>query len=92
MYRPGAWGREGPRHSARRPPAGVFAGAGKALGEADVALIVGVPMDFRLGFGEVFGSQTQLVVADRVKPERKHPRPVEAELYGDLHVDPLRAG
>ncbi|BBY00904.1 acetolactate synthase [Mycobacterium seoulense] len=57
---------------------------GKALGEADVALIVGVPMDFRLGFGAVFGPQTRLIVADRVQPERKHPRPVEAELYGDL--------
>ncbi len=56
----------------------------KALGEADVALIVGVPMDFRLGFGAVFGPQTRLIVADRVEPERKHPRPVEAELYGDL--------
>lgn len=57
---------------------------GKALGEADVALIVGVPMDFRLGFGAVFGSQTKLIVAERAEPERKHPRPVEAELYGDL--------
>jgi acetolactate synthase I/II/III large subunit len=57
---------------------------GKALGEADVALIVGVPMDFRLGFGAVFGAQTQLIVADRVAPERRHPRPVAAELYGDL--------
>ena len=57
---------------------------GKALGEADVALIVGVPMDFRLGFGGVFGSQTQLVVADRVEPDREYPRPVAAGLYGDL--------
>lgn len=57
---------------------------GKALGEADVALIVGVPMDFRLGFGAVFGQQTQLVVVDRVRPERPHPRTVQAELYGDL--------
>ncbi|MEE2855510.1 MAG: acetolactate synthase [Actinomycetota bacterium] len=57
---------------------------GKALGEADVALIVGVPMDFRLGFGAVFGAQTKLIVADRAEPERRHPRPVEAELYGDL--------
>ncbi|BCP15797.1 acetolactate synthase [Mycobacterium paraintracellulare] len=57
---------------------------GKALGEADIALIVGVPMDFRLGFGAVFGQQTQLVVVDRVQPERRHPRPVQAELYGDL--------
>lgn len=56
----------------------------KALGEADVALIVGVPMDFRLGFGGVFGSTTQLIVADRVEPAREHPRPVAAGLYGDL--------
>ncbi|GFG48825.1 acetolactate synthase [Mycolicibacterium agri] len=56
----------------------------KALKEADVALVIGVPMDFRLGFGGVFGEQTQLVVADRVAPQRPHPRPVAAELYGDL--------
>jgi acetolactate synthase-1/2/3 large subunit len=56
----------------------------KALGEADVAVIVGVPMDFRLGFGGVFGSQTQLIVADRAEPGRDHPRPVAAGLYGDL--------
>jgi acetolactate synthase I/II/III large subunit len=56
----------------------------KALGEADVALIVGVPMDFRLGFGKVFGAETRLVVADRAKPDREYPRPIEAGLYGDL--------
>jgi acetolactate synthase-1/2/3 large subunit len=56
----------------------------KALGEADVALVIGVPMDFRLGFGKVFGPQTQLIVADRVVPQREHPRPVAAGLYGDL--------
>ncbi|HYB39991.1 MAG TPA: acetolactate synthase [Mycobacterium sp.] len=56
----------------------------KALGEADVAVVVGVPMDFRLGFGAVFGSQTQLIVADRAEPDREHPRPVAAGLYGDL--------
>ncbi len=57
---------------------------GKALGEADVALVIGVPMDFRLGFGKVFGAQTQLIVADRAEPVRPHPRPVAAGLYGDL--------
>src|SRR5438270_1278726 len=57
---------------------------GKALGEADVAVIVGVPMDFRLGFGKVFGPETQLIVADRGKPVREHPRPIAAGLYGDL--------
>ncbi|HUL99092.1 MAG TPA: acetolactate synthase [Mycobacterium sp.] len=55
-----------------------------ALKEADVALVVGVPMDFRLGFGGVFGADTQLIVADRVAPARPHPRAVAAELYGDL--------
>ncbi|MBO0865688.1 MAG: acetolactate synthase [Mycobacterium sp.] len=56
----------------------------KALGEADVALVVGVPMDFRLGFGGVFGEKTQLIAADRARPDRQHPRPVVAGLYGDL--------
>ncbi|BBY20572.1 acetolactate synthase [Mycobacterium stomatepiae] len=56
----------------------------KALGEADVALVVGVPMDFRLGFGKVFGPQTQLIVADRAEPDREHPRPIAAAPYGDL--------
>ncbi|MDT5019594.1 MAG: hypothetical protein QOI33_118 [Mycobacterium sp.] len=56
----------------------------KALGEADVAIVVGVPMDFRLGFGAVFGPDTQLIVADRVQPERQYPRPIAAGLYGDL--------
>jgi acetolactate synthase I/II/III large subunit len=56
----------------------------KALGKADVAIVVGVPMDFRLGFGGVFGPETQLIVADRALPERDHPRPIAAGLYGDL--------
>ncbi len=56
----------------------------KALGEADVALVVGVPMDFRLGFGGVFGAETKLIVADRFEPARPHPREVAAGLYGDL--------
>ena len=32
----------------------------------------------------MFGAQTQLIVADRVIPEREPPRPVAAGLYGDL--------
>src|SRR6476619_6561317 len=56
----------------------------KALGEADVALVVGVPMDFRLGFGGVFGAETKLIVADRFEPAQPHPREVAAGLYGDL--------
>jgi acetolactate synthase-1/2/3 large subunit len=56
----------------------------QALSQADVAVVVGVPMDFRLGFGAVFGNETRLIVADRVAPERDHPRAVAAGLYGDL--------
>ncbi|WP_301147537.1 acetolactate synthase [Mycobacterium simiae] len=56
----------------------------KALSEADVAVVVGVPMDFRLGFGNVFGPDTALIVVDRAQPEREHPRPLAASAYGDL--------
>lgn len=55
-----------------------------ALAQADVALVVGVPMDFRLGFGAVFGEGTHLIAVDRCEPERHHPRAVAAGLYGDL--------
>jgi acetolactate synthase-1/2/3 large subunit len=55
-----------------------------ALTGADVALVIGVPMDFRLGFGGAFGDETEIVVADVAEPVREHPRPVAAELYGDL--------
>ena len=64
----------------------------KALGEADVALVVGVPMDFRLGFGGVFGAETKLIVADRAEPDRPHPRDVAAGLYGDLSTISVGAG
>jgi len=51
---------------------------------ADVALVIGVPMDFRLGFGQAFGEDCELIVVDVAEPEREHPRAVAAELYGDL--------
>jgi acetolactate synthase-1/2/3 large subunit len=55
-----------------------------ALKGADVALVIGVPMDFRLGFGGAFGEETELIVLDGAEPERDHPRRVAAELYGDV--------
>jgi acetolactate synthase I/II/III large subunit len=60
---------------------------------ADVALVIGVPMDFRLGFGQSFGEETELIVVDRAEPARDHPRPVAAELYGSIGgiLDALRA-
>jgi thiamine pyrophosphate-dependent acetolactate synthase large subunit-like protein len=55
-----------------------------ALKGADVALVVGVPMDFRLGFGGSFGEETEIVAIDLAEPERDHPRAVAAECYGDI--------
>jgi acetolactate synthase-1/2/3 large subunit len=57
-----------------------------ALKAADLALVVGVPMDFRLGFGAAFGEETEIVAVDLAEPERDHPRSVAAECYGDLEA------
>jgi acetolactate synthase-1/2/3 large subunit len=65
---------------------------GQGLKGADVALVIGVPMDFRLGFGESFGEQTKLIVVDSCAPERPHPRPVAGDLVGGVPatLDALR--
>jgi acetolactate synthase I/II/III large subunit len=57
---------------------------GAGLKDADVAIVVGVPMDFRLGFGAAFGEETEIVAIDLAEPERDHPRAVAAECYGDI--------
>jgi acetolactate synthase-1/2/3 large subunit len=61
---------------------------------ADVALVVGVPMDFRLAFGAAFGEETQLIAIDRAEAIRPHPRPVAADLVGSIGgiLDALRLG
>ena len=56
----------------------------QALKGADVALVVGVPMDFRLGFGASFGEDTEIVVIDAAEPERQHPRVPAVECYGAI--------
>jgi len=60
---------------------------------ADVAVVVGVPMDFRLGFGGSFGEETQLIVVGSSPPARPHPREAAAELYGGVGrtLDALRS-
>ncbi|HEY4916465.1 MAG TPA: acetolactate synthase [Solirubrobacteraceae bacterium] len=66
----------------------------QALKGADVALVVGVPMDFRLAFGGAFGDDTEIVVIDSAEPERTHPRAPAAECYGSIAqtLSDLRAG
>ncbi|HEV3035282.1 MAG TPA: acetolactate synthase [Solirubrobacteraceae bacterium] len=56
----------------------------QALKGADVALVVGVPMDFRLGFGASFGEETEIVVIDAAEPERAHARAPAVECYGAI--------
>ena len=64
-----------------------------ALKGADVALVIGVPLDFRLGFGAVFGDETSVIFIDAAEPERAQPRALAAELYGALPaiLDGLRS-
>ncbi len=40
---------------------------------ADVALVIGVPMDFRLGFGASFGEETEIIVARRRRAHSRAP-------------------
>ena len=65
---------------------------GTGLKGADLALVIGVPMDFRLGFGGSFGEETEIVTIDVAEPLRDHPRTPAAELYGALPatLDALR--
>jgi acetolactate synthase-1/2/3 large subunit len=57
---------------------------GTALKGADAALVIGVPMDFRLGFGGSFGEDTQIVQIEAADPGREPPRAVAAQLFGGL--------
>jgi acetolactate synthase I/II/III large subunit len=61
-----------------------------ALKQADLALVVGTPLDFRLGFGASFGEDTRIVTVDFAEAARPAPRPVEVELVGGL-AETLRA-
>ncbi|MCL2768983.1 MAG: acetolactate synthase [Solirubrobacterales bacterium] len=57
---------------------------GQALAGADVALVIGVPLDFRLNFGGAFGEDTAIVAIDSAEPDRRPPREPRLELYGAL--------
>jgi acetolactate synthase-1/2/3 large subunit len=67
---------------------------GQGLEGADVALVIGVPMDFRLGFGGSFGDDTQIVIVDSAQTDRRPPRDAALELYGGIGatLDAIREG
>jgi acetolactate synthase-1/2/3 large subunit len=57
---------------------------GAGLKGADVALVVGVPIDFRLGFGGSFGEETQLVRLDAGPNALTANRAPDIDLVGDV--------
>src|SRR3954471_18802026 len=59
---------------------------GTALKGADVALVVGVPMDFRLGFGGSFGEETKIIRLDVAPNALVANRAPEVDLVGDVQA------
>jgi acetolactate synthase-1/2/3 large subunit len=59
---------------------------GTALKGADVALVVGVPMDFRLGFGGSFGEETEIVRLDVAPNALVANRAPAVDLVGDVQA------
>jgi acetolactate synthase I/II/III large subunit len=57
---------------------------GTALKVADVALVIGVPLDFRLGFGASFGEETRLLQLDSAPSELAATRRPELAMAGDI--------
>jgi acetolactate synthase-1/2/3 large subunit len=57
---------------------------GAGLKGADVALVVGVPLDFRLGFGGSFGEETRLIRLDAAPNALTANRAPEVDLVGDV--------
>src|SRR5216110_1858424 len=61
---------------------------GFALGQADVVLVLGTPLDFRLGYGRppLFAEGAKVVMIDVDPAELGRNRPLELGLVGDLDV------
>jgi acetolactate synthase-1/2/3 large subunit len=57
---------------------------GAGLKGADVALVVGVPIDFRLGFGDSFGEETKLIRLDAAPNALSANRAPVVDLVGDV--------
>lgn len=57
---------------------------GAGLQGADVALVVGVPLDFRLGFGQSFGAETKLVQLAAAYTGLESAREPDLSLVGDV--------
>ena len=65
-----------------------------ALKGADVALVIGAQLDFRLGFGGSFGEETELIVLNQSPPSKRTERAITVELVGGIveSLEALREG
>ncbi len=57
---------------------------GAGLGGADVALVIGVPLDFRLGFGASIAEKAKLIRLDAAPNELTANRAPQVDLVGDV--------
>ncbi|MGZ8666652.1 MAG: acetolactate synthase [Solirubrobacterales bacterium] len=57
---------------------------GTGLKGADVALVIGVPIDFRLGFGGSFGEETKLLRLDPAPNQLTANRAPDIDMVGDI--------
>jgi thiamine pyrophosphate-dependent acetolactate synthase large subunit-like protein len=57
---------------------------GAGLGGADVALVIGVPLDFRLGFGASIAAEAKLIRLDAAPNELGANRAPQVDLVGDV--------
>src|SRR3954449_9937510 len=57
-----------------------------ALQGCDVALVIGVPLDFRLGFGGAFGEDSKLIQLDFAPSRLEKTRQPDLALSGDIAV------
>jgi acetolactate synthase-1/2/3 large subunit len=65
---------------------------GAGLKGAEVALVVGVPLDFRLGFGGSFGDETKIIRLDVAPNELTANRAPDLDLVGDVAATLLAIG
>lgn len=60
--------------------------AAKEIKGADVVLLIGKRVDFRLGYGALFGSETTLIQVDVHAPELSNNRPADLPILADARV------
>ncbi len=69
-------------------PSAFFQTRGWALGHADVVLVLGTPLDFRLGYGRppTFAEDAKVAMIDVDPAELGRNRPLELGIAGDIDV------